>query len=218
MRRFVPITAAAFALAAAAACQADPPPPWETRAPGATAAEYLDSLPYDFHPDTGVCPTEAQVREAFPAMPAFARTEAEARTEALDTAVAVIDDGGSEPESLATVASGVECFFWIDDADFFYVSFGVYPFQEGADEWYADASGDTGFTLPDWDRASFSHTKNDENAAAPGALDEVRFALLRGQVVVYGGGSLANDGMTEEETALALFALAPVNAASLWED
>jgi hypothetical protein len=215
VRRFLLITAV-FALALASGCQS-PPPPWESEAPGASAAEYLDSLPYDFHPGTDVCPTEAQLREAFPATPAITEVETEVFTEALDTAVTVIDNGDAPGEDLEGVASGVECFFHYGEIDFLKIAFGVYPFPDGAEDWYTDASGSTEYPLPEWDRASFTYSKNATDASAPGALDDVRFAAIRGQAVVYGGGGLANDGMTEDATAEALIALAAVNAGSLWE-
>jgi len=187
--------------------------------PGASAAEYLEALPYDFYPEVDICPTEAQLRETFPDMPVIERVETEAFTEALDTAVTVYDNGDSEIDSLREVSSGVECFFWIDEAEveFFQIGFGVYPFQEGAEGWYAEAAKEKEYTAPGWDQASYVLVRDPEDLYAEDAVDEVGFAGISGQVAVYGGGTIANGDMTKDATVAALFALATVNADSLWE-
>ncbi|MEU5874041.1 hypothetical protein AB0A73_21100 [Glycomyces sp. NPDC047369] len=210
MRRFV-LTAGLLGLLAAAGCQS-PPAPWESEMPGASAAEYLEALSYEFHPTADVCPTDAQVREAFPAMTGFERTEAEVYTEALDTAVTVYDSGDADADSLHGVASAVECFYWIDDADFVNVVFSVYPFAEDAADAYADRAQGEEHRSPEWDRASYALA-----AAESDAFSDSWFAGLSGQVVVTGGGAIAVGGLTKEETAAAMFALASVNADPLWE-
>ncbi|WP_335990658.1 hypothetical protein [Glycomyces sp. MUSA5-2] len=180
--------------------------------PGASAAEYAEALPYEFHPTADVCPTEAQVLEAFPAMPGFERTEAEVYTDALDTAVAVYDNGDSDADSLREVASAVECFFWIDDADFVNVTFSVYLFEESAVDAYADRAQGEEHPSPEWDQASYALADADSEA-----FSDYWFTARSGHVVVTGGGAIDNAGMTKEETADALLALAVVNADPLWE-
>lgn len=218
-RRKLVLISAALTFLAASSCQSASPAPWESEMPGASAAEYLEALPYDFWPGEDICPTEAQLRETIPNMPAIERTEIEVHTDALDTAVAVYDNGNTESDSLREVGSGVECFFWIDEAtvDYLKVGFGIYPFQEGADEWYAEIAGEQEYTAPEWDRASYQFFDNSGDPHAEDAFDGVVIAGISGQVVAYFWGKVPNGTMAQDETVAALFELATVNADSLWE-